>query len=67
MRQLKEAGRPNVEVQCAVAELKAKKKALEQREEQISPKYVKMDRSGLEDLLKRRFFYTPSYSIYGGK
>ena len=66
VRQLKEAGRPKLEVQGAVAELKARKKALEQREEQLSPKQAQIDRSGLEDLLKRRFFYTPSFSIYGG-
>lgn len=24
------------------------------------------DRTALEDLLKRRFFYAPSFSIYGG-
>lgn len=63
---MKEAGCPKLEVQSAVAELKARKKALEQREEQLTSKHVKIDRSGLEDLLKRRFFYTQSYAIYGG-
>ena len=66
MRKLKEEGRPKVEVQGAVAELKARKKALEKKEEQLSPQVVKWDRSGLEDLLKRRFFYTQAFSIYGG-
>ena len=66
MRRLKEEGRPKLEVQAAVAELKARKKALEQREIQLTPKEEKFDRSKLDDLLKRRFFYTPSFSIYGG-
>jgi len=66
VRKLKEEGRPKVEVQSAVAELKARKKALEKKEEELSPRAVKWDRSGLEDLLKRRFFYTQAFSIYGG-
>jgi glycyl-tRNA synthetase len=63
---LKEEGRPKLEIQAAVAELKVRKKALEQREAQLTSKTVKFDRSGLEDLLKRRFFYAPSFEIYGG-
>lgn len=67
MRRLKEEGRPKLEIQAAVAELKVRKKALEQREAELTPKEVKFDRSGLEDLLKRRFFYAQSFEIYGGK
>ena len=66
MRKFKEEGRPKLEIQAAVAELKARKKTLEQREAELSPKQEKFDRSGLEDLLKRRFFYTQSFAIYGG-
>ena len=55
-----------MDIQSAVAELKARKKALEKKEEELTPKEAKIDRAGLEDLLKRRFFYTQSYSIYGG-
>ena len=66
MRKFKEKGRPKLEIQAAVAELKVRKKALEQREAELSPKQEKFDRSGLEDLLKRRFFYTQSFAIYGG-
>lgn len=66
VRRLKEQGRPKLELQAAVAELKARKKALEQQEAALSPKEEVFDRNGLEDLLKRRFFYTPSFAIYGG-
>lgn len=32
----------------------------------MQPKEEKIDRSKLEDLLKRRFFYDQSFAIYGG-
>ena len=66
MRQLKSEGRPKLEVTQAVAELKARKKALEQREKQLAPPEASFNRGALEDLLKRRFFYAPAFSIYGG-
>lgn len=55
-----------MEVTAAVAELKVRKKALEAKEKAITPKEKKFDRGGLEDLMKRRFFVAPSFSIYGG-
>lgn len=67
VRSLKSEDRPKLEIQGAVAELKKRKKALEQREADLRPQEDKFDRSGLEDLLKRRFFYTQSFSIYGGE
>lgn len=66
MRRLKAEGHPKLEIQAAVAELKARKKLLEQREVELGPKEEVFDRNGLEDLLKRRFFYTQSFAIYGG-
>ena len=33
----------------------------------MAPPDEKFDRGKLEDLLKRRFFYVPSFEIYGGK
>lgn len=66
MRRLKAEGHPKLEIQAAVAELKARKKLLEQREAELAPKEDVFDRSGLEYLLKRRFFYTQSFAIYGG-
>ena len=66
IRQLKAEGRPQLEVTEAVAELKVRKKALEQWEKQLAPPQEKFDRAGLEGLLKQRFFYAPAFSIYGG-
>ena len=64
---MKTDGRPNLEVQAAVAELKKRKTALEKKEKELVPKEGKIDRAKLEDTLKRRFFYALSFSIYGGK
>lgn len=66
VRRLKTDGRPKLEVTEAVDELKRRKKALERREAQLTPKEKKFDRSGLENLLKRSFFYDQSFAIYGG-
>ena len=63
---LKLENRSAVEVERALTELKARKKLLENKEEELSGK-KKFDRSGLEDLVKRRFFFGPAFSIYGGK
>ncbi len=53
----------------AVAELKIRKKALESKEKSLVPVTVKniFDKAALEDLMKRRFFVAPSFSIYGGE
>ena len=66
VRQLKADNRPKLEIQEAVAELKVRKKALEKKEKEVAPKEKVFDRSGLETLLKRRFFYAPAFAIYGG-
>ena len=47
-------------------ELKARKKALEDKELELTPKEETIDRIKMEDLLKRRFFYDQSFAIYGG-
>merc|ERR1719361_2200106 len=47
-------------------ELKAKKKELEEQELKLRPKDETFDRAKMEDLLKQRFFYDQSFSIYGG-
>ncbi|XP_044750626.1 glycine--tRNA ligase isoform X2 [Coccinella septempunctata] len=65
VRSLKSAGAPYIEVKKAVAELKARKKILEDKELSLSPN-VTFDRARMEDLLKRRFFYDQSFAIYGG-
>lgn len=65
VRALKEAKAPELDVKKAVAELKVKKKALEDRELELTPS-ESFDRGKMEDLLKRRFFYDQSFAIYGG-
>ncbi len=66
VRKLKESGAPTLEINLAVRELKARKKILEAKELELEAPAEKFDRGKLEDLLKRRFFYTPAFEIYGG-
>ncbi|XP_017138343.1 glycine--tRNA ligase [Drosophila miranda] len=66
VRSLKEAGAAELDVKKAVAELKARKKLLEDKELALTPSVVSFDRAKMEDLLKRRFFYDQSFAIYGG-
>jgi len=49
-----------------VAELKTRKKVLEDKELELTPQASSFDRAKMEDLLKRRFFYDQSFAIYGG-
>ncbi len=68
MRRLKEGHGNKSEVTAAIAQLKACKKALESTEKSLSPPTKSLfDKAGLEDLMKRRFFVAPSFSIYGGE
>ncbi|VDO90955.1 unnamed protein product [Heligmosomoides polygyrus] len=66
IRELKANGAPKIDIDKAVIELKARKKKLEDTEVALAPKEACFDRLKLEDLLKRRFFYDQSFSIYGG-
>lgn len=66
MRSLKDKGAPELDVNKAVLELKARKKKLEEKEIELLPKEDLIDRLKLDDLLKRRFFFDQSFSIYGG-
>ncbi|KRT81374.1 tRNA synthetase [Oryctes borbonicus] len=66
VRQLKANGAPDLDVKHAVAELKLRKKILEDKELSLAPASVTFDRAKMEDLLKRRFFYDQSFAIYGG-
>jgi len=66
VRQLKESKAPELDVKKAVAELKARKKVLEDKELALAPIDPSFDRVKLEDLLKRRFFFDQSFAIYGG-
>ncbi|CAH3017408.1 unnamed protein product [Porites evermanni] len=66
VRKLKEENAPANDLEVAIKELKVRKKALETKEKELAPKQEKFDRAKLEDLLKRRFFFVPSFEIYGG-
>ncbi|XP_066483691.1 glycine--tRNA ligase [Tiliqua scincoides] len=66
VRKLKEEKAPQVDVDKAVAELKARKRVLEAKELALQPKDDIVDRPKMEDTLKRRFFYDQAFSIYGG-
>ncbi|ELU17836.1 hypothetical protein CAPTEDRAFT_171846 [Capitella teleta] len=65
VRQLKEQKAPANDVKVAVTELKARKKLLEDKLSREQEGDV-IDRAKMEDLLKQRFFYDMSFSIYGG-
>ncbi|KAK3779526.1 hypothetical protein RRG08_045272 [Elysia crispata] len=65
VRQLKTDGAGDIDIQRAVAELKHRKKALEDKELALAPK-DDFDRIKMEDLLKQKFFYDQSFAIYGG-
>jgi len=66
VRLLKSKGANEVDVKRAVAELKARKKVLEDKELALTPAAAHFDRARMEDLMKRRFFYDQSFAIYGG-
>jgi len=66
IRTMKTSGADEIDIKKAVVELKARKKALEDKELALTPKEETIDRIKMEDLLKRRFFYDQSFAIYGG-
>jgi len=63
---LKSDGAPELDIKKAVAELKLRKKILEDKEVSLASNNVIFDRARMEDLLKRRFFLDQSFAIYGG-
>ncbi|XP_028934038.1 glycine--tRNA ligase [Ornithorhynchus anatinus] len=66
VRKLKEEKAPKVDLDQAVAELKARKRVLEAKELALQPQDDIVDRAKMEDTLKRRFFYDQAFAIYGG-
>lgn len=66
VRKLKEEKAPQIDIKKAVAELKTRKKVLEDKELSLAPSEELFDRAKMEDLIKRRFFYDQSFAIYGG-
>lgn len=65
VRKLKSENAPAIDIQQAVSVLKMRKKDLEEKELELTPK-DDFDRIKMEDLLKQRFFYDQSFAIYGG-
>lgn len=66
VRKLKDEKAPEVDIKKQVVELKLRKKKLDEKEMELMPASAYFDRAKMEDLLKRRFFYDQSFSIYGG-
>ncbi|KAL3311426.1 hypothetical protein Ciccas_009993 [Cichlidogyrus casuarinus] len=66
VRKLKSEQADEYEIKKAVTDLKACKHQLEEKEAELAPKNPVFDRTKLEDLLKQRFFFDHSFSIYGG-
>ena len=64
VRKLKADGALEIDIKMAIAELKHRKKLLEDKE--VSLSHIIFDRARMEDLLKRRFFFDQSFAIYGG-
>ncbi|XP_060827693.1 glycine--tRNA ligase [Bombus pascuorum] len=65
VQELKSICAPQLDIKRAVAELKLRKKLLEEKELSFS-QTILFDRARMEDLLKRRFFFDQSFAIYGG-
>uniref|UniRef100_A0A1W7RAJ7 Glycine--tRNA ligase n=1 Tax=Hadrurus spadix TaxID=141984 RepID=A0A1W7RAJ7_9SCOR len=66
VRILKDKGASELDLKKAVNELKIRKKLLEDKELELAPPEAGFERSRMEDLLKRRFFFDQSFSLYGG-
>lgn len=66
VRKLKDEKASEIDIKKQVAELKLRKKKLDEKEMELTPASAYFDRAKMEDLLKRRFFYDQSFSIYGG-
>ncbi|KAH9426522.1 hypothetical protein DERP_013704 [Dermatophagoides pteronyssinus] len=66
VRQLKSENAPELDVKKAVAELKNRKRLLEEKTLELAPPDAGFERTKMEDLIKRRFFFDNSFAIYGG-
>nr|XP_026689616.1 glycine--tRNA ligase [Ciona intestinalis] len=65
VRGLKESGATTIDIERAVAELKARKRQLLNKENELVAK-EDFPRQQMEDTLKRRFFYGQAFELYGG-
>ncbi|KJE91584.1 glycyl-tRNA synthetase [Capsaspora owczarzaki ATCC 30864] len=66
VRDMKSKGATKQELAKAVAELKLRKAALDEKEALLSPPEPVFNRTAFDKVMKRRFFWTPSFQIYNG-
>uniref|UniRef100_A0A1I8GBV7 glycine--tRNA ligase n=1 Tax=Macrostomum lignano TaxID=282301 RepID=A0A1I8GBV7_9PLAT len=65
-RLIKEATTSSEELDKAVIKLKNKKQLLEAKLQELSSSIPQVNKVKLDDLIKQRFYYDQSFSIYGG-
>lgn len=65
VRKLKQEGAAKIDLEGAIAELKVRKRKLQNKENELVAK-EDFPRAKMEDALKRRFFYGQSFELYGG-
>ena len=65
VRDLKGNKAPELDIKSAVTELKKRKKALQDKENEIVAADAPFDRVAFETCLKKRFFYGQAFEIYG--
>ena len=66
VRELKAQKAPELDIKSAVAELKKRKKALQDKENELVAAEAPFDRVQFEACLKKRFFFGQAFEIYGG-
>ena len=57
VRDMKAAKAPEIDVKAAVSELKKRKKALQDKENELTADDIKIDRNAFETCLKKRFIF----------
>ena len=66
VRDLKAKKAAELDVKSAVTELKRRKKALQDKENELVAADAPFDRVAFETCLKKRFFYGQAFELYGG-
>lgn len=66
VRDMKAAKAPEIDVKAAVSELKKRKKALQDKENELTADDIKIDRNAFETCLKKRFIFRQAFELYGG-
>lgn len=66
VRELKEQKAAALDIKTAVTELKKRKKALQDKENDLIAADAPFDRVAFETCLKKRFFFGQAFELYGG-